>query len=271
MKHSRMFVALVAAAALLPLTAPASYAAAPTNDVPAGAVALTLGQTWNQDTTEATTDALDAALNRTCGAPVTNASVWFTYTDPTGAGFLADMTASDYSGGFIVTAGDPANGDFVACGPDAVAVRGTAGTTYYLVAFSDNATLGGNLSVTLSEPPPAPEVTLTIDPRGTADKAGTAHISGTYSCSNADGYQSDIEGMLTQRVGRTKITGFFFSYPLECDGAVHPWDAFVVSDTGLFSGGKAANVSVAFACGMVDCAAYQTGATIQLDRARTWN
>lgn len=270
MKHSRLVVALIAAAALLSLTAPASYAAAPANDVPAGAVVLTLGQTWTQDTTEATTDDLDASLNATCGAPLTNASVWFTYTDTTG-GFLADLTQSDYLGGFIVTAGDPALGDLVACGPDQVAVRGTAGTTYYLMAFSDNQTLGGHLSLTLSEAPPAPEVIVTIDPRGTAYKDGSAHISGTYSCSNADGYKSAIEGILTQRVGRTKITGQFFSYPLECDGAVHPWDALVVSQTGLFSGGKAANVTVGFACGLVDCAEYQTGATVQLDRARTWN
>ena len=107
MKHSKMFVALVAAAALLPLTAPAAYAAVPGNDVPSGAVTLTIGQTWTEDTTEATTDALDAALNQKCGAPFTNASVWFTYTDPTGAGFMADLTASSYAGGFIVTAGDP--------------------------------------------------------------------------------------------------------------------------------------------------------------------
>ncbi len=269
MKHSKMFVALVAAAALLPLTAPAAYAAVPGNDVPSGAVTLAIGQTWTEDTTEATTDALDAALNQKCGAPFTNASVWFTYTDPTGAGFMADLTASSYAGGFIVTAGDPSAADVVACGPDAVAVRGGAGTTYYLMAFSDNATLGGTLSVTVSAAPPAPEVMVTVDPRGTAYKDGTARVSGTYSCSNADGYSSDIEGELTQTVGRMKITGFLSAYPLECDGVVHPWEALVVSPTGMFAGGKAANVTVGFACGLIDCSAFETHATIQLDRGRT--
>lgn len=89
---------------------------------------------------------------------------------------------------------------------------------------------------------------MTVNPRATAYKDGSAPVSGTYSCLNADGYGSDVEDELVQQVGRVKITGSFFVYPLECDGAVHPWNGVVTSHNGLFAGGKAANVTVAFAC-----------------------
>lgn len=92
-----------------------------------------------------------------------------------------------------------------------------------------------------------------MDSKGVAYKDGTARISGTHSCTNADGYASNIEGTLTQTVGRVKINGFFFINPLECGGATHGWDAFVFSENGLFAGGKAANFSIEFACGLVEC------------------
>ena len=116
----------------------------------------------------------------------------------------------------------------MACGPTSVAVSGgEPGTTYYVVAFSDTEVNGGNLSVTFSALPPAPETTLTVDPTGRAFKDGSAQLTGTYSCTNASDYDSDIEGTLTQRVGRFKVNGFFFVYPLMCDGQVHPWEALV--------------------------------------------
>jgi len=263
----RSLAAVTAAFVLLPLTASAALAAPPSNDTAAGATTVgALPTTISQDTTEATTDAVDSALNDVCGAPATNASVWFSYTDVTGNGFLADMTASDYSGGFLVTAGDPSEGNLVACGPGQVGVRGEPGTKYYVAAFSDSTTPGGNLSVTFDALPPAPTASLTVNPKGVAYKDGTARISGTYSCTNADGYNSDIEGQLTQTVGRTKINGYFFAYPLECDGSTHTWEAFVFSDNGLFAGGKAANFSLAFACGLAECTVAEASGKIQLSR-----
>ena len=66
-----------------------------------------------------------------------------------------------------------------------------------------------------------------------------------------------------------KITGYFFLYPLECDGASHRWSAQVVSDNGLFRGGKAASVAFGFACGVFDCSDGYSEQTIQLSsRAR---
>ena len=263
----RSFAAVTAALVLLPFTASAALAAPPSNDTAAGATTLrALPTTISQDTTQATTDAIDAALNELCGAPATNASVWFRYTDVTGNGFLADMSASNYTGGLFVTAGDPKDGNLVACGPNQVGVRGEPGTTYYVAAFSDSATMGGKLSVAFEALPPAPTASLTVNPKGVAYKDGTARISGTYSCTNADGYSSDIEGQLTQTVGRTKINGYFFASPLECDGSTHTWEAYVFSDNGLFAGGKAANFSLAFACGLVDCTVADASGKIQLSR-----
>jgi hypothetical protein len=268
MKLIRTLAAAACAAAFTLASATAATAAPPGNDTAGGATAVTvLPTTITEDTTEATTDDLDAAVNADCGAPATNASVWFTYTDTTGAGFAVDMSASDYTGGFIVTAGDPADANLVACGPTSVAVSGGApGTTYYVVAFSDTEVNGGNLSVTFSELPPAPETTLTVDPTGKAFKDGSARLTGTYSCTNASDFDSDIEGTLSQRVGRLKVNGFFFVYPLMCDGQVHTWEGVVTADNGTFSGGKAAHVTLIFACGFTDCTVQEVDGTVQLRR-----
>ena len=110
---SRTALSAVMAVALIPAVAvSAANAATPSNDAVSGATVIgSLPTTITQDTTQATTDAVDAALNADCGAPATNASVWFEYTDVAGAGFIATMENSDYSGGFFVTEGDPSLAD----------------------------------------------------------------------------------------------------------------------------------------------------------------
>ncbi len=238
------------------------------NDTPTTATVVTaLPSTITQDTTGATTDALDASLNANCGAPLTNASVWFAYTDPDGGGVVADMSASSYTGGFIVTEGGPAAGNLVACGPMTVGFTTSPGQTYYVMAFSDTATNGGQLEVTFDEAPPAPEATITVNPQATAFKDGSAKLTGTYSCSNADEF-SDVDGTLTQQVGRVKITGDFFVSPLQCDGAVHTWEAIATSQNGLFRGGKGATVAFTFACGALDCALGFTEQTVKLNTSK---
>ena len=268
---SRAALSAATALALIPTVAvSAAHAATPSNDTVSGATEIgSLPTTITQDTTQATTDSVDAALNNDCGAPSTNASVWFKYTDVDGAGFLATMENSDYSGGFFVTEGDPSLGNLVACGPTTVGVQTTPGETYYVVAFSDTSVNGGNLEVTFDKAPPMPEISVSADSRGVAYKDGSAQVTGTYTCSNASGFDSDVEGTLTQRVGRVKITGYFFVYPLECDGATHAWSAQVFSDNGLFRGGKAASVTFGYACGVFDCSFGYAEQTVQLSsRAR---
>lgn len=257
--------AAVAGALLLPSLATAAVAASVPNDTAATATAITtLPTSISEDTTSATTDALDATLNAGCGAPFTNASVWFRYTAPADGGLIADMTASDYTGGFMATEGDPSNGALVACGPEAVGFATTAGQTYYIVAFSDTATNGGQLAVTFDTAPPPPEISVTVNPRGTAYKDGSAKLTGTYTCTNADDFSSEIDGTLTQRVGRVKVTGDFFVYPLQCDGVVHQWVGIATSSNGLFRGGKGASVTFGFACGLFDCSLGYTEQKVQL-------
>jgi Family of unknown function (DUF6299) len=269
MKTRRFIVAAVAALLLAPLGASTALAAAPANDTPSGAIAVSVPSTVVQDTSEATTDSLDAALNDQCGAPVTNGSVWFSYTDTSGEGLLVDVSGSDFTAGVIIVAGEPTtDSTIVACGPDFAAVRGEAGTTYFIMAFSDtDGVIGGNLVADFSELPPAPEATLTVDPKATAYRDGSLLLRGTYSCTNADGYSSDVEGTVTQTVGRLKIEGYFFVYPLECDGAVHPWEAIVTSSTGLFAGGKATSVAVAIACGFFECTGTEVVQKLRVTRA----
>lgn len=52
-----------------------------------------------------------------------------------------------------------------------------------------------------------------MDPRGTAYKDRSERLPGTYSCANADDFYSDIEGSVTQRVGRVRINGSLFVNP----------------------------------------------------------
>src|SRR4051794_10984468 len=69
MRAPRLLVALAAAALLAPLGA-TTASAAPTNDTFAGATVIsTLPTTVAQNTSTATTDAVDVALNEQCGAP----------------------------------------------------------------------------------------------------------------------------------------------------------------------------------------------------------
>ena len=268
MRAPRLLVALAADALLAPVGAATASAAPPGNDTPAGAtVVASVPTTISQPTGQATTDGLDDSLNAQCGAPATNGSVWFRYTDTTGEGLVVDLGASDISAGAMIVDGDPAaGGSVVACGPVSTAAVGAPGTTYYVMAFSDTpGVTGGNLSVTFDKAPPSPTAGLTVAPRATAYKDGSMLLSGTYSCTNAD-FFAGLQGQVVQTVGRTKITGTLDLLGLQCDGNVHPWNAVVTSENGLFAGGKAASVSVVFACGLIECAEQLVEQKVQVSR-----
>lgn len=253
MKLRRLLAASAVALLLGPLGATAAVAA-PANDTAAGAVVIdSLPATHEQVTTDATTDDLDASLNAMCGAPATNGSVWFRYADATGEGLGVDVSASGFSAGVMIVAGDPTtDGQLVACGPGGSSFRGEPGTEYWIMAFSDNeAVTGGNLVITFEALPAAPTASLTVEGDATAYRDGSLSLRGTYSCTNA--YDAWVDGQVVQTVGRLKITGWFSFGPLECDGQTHGWDAVVTSDNGLFAGGKATSVSMAIACNDYEC------------------
>lgn len=262
MPRSLRKVAISAATVTLLVLAaglPSAWAAAPGNDLIAGATTATLGFSESLDTSEATTDADDAAVNTHCGAPATDASVWYAYTPASDGGAIVDVSSSSYSAGVIVATGSPGSLHLVTCGPRAVAFTANANTTYYVLAFDDQldgAGNGGALRISLNETPPPPTIDVTVDPTGTVNaKTGSAAISGTISCLNAQFV--DVQTTLQQRVGaRATITGFggFFADASMCTGTPQPWTSEVLPQNGKFAGGKTASFTFSFGCGMFECA-----------------
>jgi Family of unknown function (DUF6299) len=257
-----MLVGLVVAG--LVVVAPAA-AAPPANDTFAGAVTISaLPFTDTVDTTEATTDADDANANANCGAPATEASVWYAFTPASAIAVSVDVSASDYSAGVIVVTGSPGNFELVTCGPGAVSFSAAAGVTYYLLAFDDTpgGVNGGTLQISVSEAV-LPEAAVTVDPRGLVNPhTGVVTVSGTFACANADFAFVDVS--VTQRVGRFTITGFGEVFADPCDGQSHPWSVDVTGSNGKFAGGKANVDAFMFACGAVECTTAEATQTIRL-------
>ncbi len=125
----KLLAVLALALSALGVSAPAALAASPTNDTFAGATLVAIGFSAVLDTTGATTDADDAQLNASCGAPATDASVWYALagSDTT---VVVDVSQSSYSAGVLVGVGSQGSLQTVACGPGTVAFFAAAGTTY---------------------------------------------------------------------------------------------------------------------------------------------
>jgi hypothetical protein len=247
---------VVVALALCTVSVPAALAAAPSNDTFPNATTASIGFSEVLDTTEATTDADDAQLNTDCGAPATDASVWYVLQG-TGSFVIVDVSASDYSAGVLVGVGTQGNLAIVACGPGSVGFSAAAGTTYYVLAIDDQfdgGGNGGNLSISFNALPPPPTVDITVSRFGAVNpRTGVATISGTYTCT--DGDLIDVLIDARQDTGKKFVvlgSGEFVATGT-CDGAAHDWSAQVVPQSGKFAGGKAMTVNLAFACGPFEC------------------
>ncbi len=254
--------------ALVPFAAGAASAAPPGNDEAAGAVVLHLGDQVNQDTTEATTNAGDDTLNENCGAPATNASVWYQYTPAKKRNVVLDTTASDYSAGLMVFKGTPTADSLIGCGPGTVGIRAKAGQTYYVMAFSDTDVIGGNLALTLKNAP-APHVHVTIAKHGVAFHGGAAQIHGTFRCTHGESF-AGVDAHLLQRAGRLKIQADGGT-TVTCDGATHPWSTRLVSPVGTYAKGNAKAKATIFACGAIQCAHLKVKRDIHLSWATSRN
>jgi len=247
-----------------------ALAAPPANDTFPNATPVTVGFSEQLDTTEATTDADDAQLNASCGAPATDASVWYVL-EGSDQLIKVDTTGTDYFAGVAVGVGTQGNLVLVACGPDAVAFFAEVGTTYYVMAFDDQFDGGGNggtLNISFTVAPPAPTLTMTVDPVGKVNnKTGVATISGTYTCTDADSLEAFID--IRQNVGRFAVLGSgSFSESAICDGEAHPWSATIEPFNGKFAGGKAATITVALACGDFQCTDGYVEQTVMLRGGR---
>jgi hypothetical protein len=256
---------LVAGTAVL--TAVPASAAPPSNDVITGATAITaLPFAETVDTTEATTDAEDAAVNANCGAPATNGSVWYTLTAGDSPAYVVDVSQSDFSAGVIVATGTPGNLSLLACGPLSVGFEATAGETYYLMAFSDTPEVpGGQLSIAVRESGPAPKVSMTVKDTGKVNKAGVATLSGTYTCIG----EADlvlVQGTLQQEQDdEVQVRGNFEVPDLKCGGTFN-WSADVTAESGVFKKGLAATIALTAGCNALGCNVYETLEVVRLRR-----
>lgn len=237
----------------LSLAVPA-LAAAPSNDTYAGRTVIgTLPFSEVLDTSEATTDADDEELNAECGAPSTDASVWYELTPTSDVTVLVDVSNSDYPAGVLVGTGSPGSFSIVACGPGAVGFEAFSGETYAILVLddqSDEVGNGGILTITVDEAPPPPAIDVTIDPIGTFTKAGSATVSGTVVC-DAGAEFAFVDVQLRQRAGRVFIDGFGGT-EVFCDGTLQSWTAEVVGN-GLYKGGQATATVFAGACNAFTC------------------
>ncbi|SCZ84452.1 hypothetical protein [Nitrosomonas mobilis] len=245
-----------------------AIAAPPTNDTFTNSTPVTVGFSEVLDTTEATTDSDDALLNTSCGAPASDASVWYSFNATSDTNVVVDVSQSNYSAGVLVGEGSQDNLQTIACGPGAVPFFATAGTTYYVLAIDDQLDGGGNgglLSISFNEVAPTTLDDFTVNPVGIVNiRTGVATISGTYTCNNGDFL--GLFGDASQNVGRiATIRGdFFFFDSGTCNGTSHPWSGNVVPQNGKFAGGKAMTMTFAFTCGPFQCADGYIEQKIQL-------
>jgi Family of unknown function (DUF6299) len=265
-RSTRFVLAATLALGAVAISAPPALAAPPANDTFGGATPVAVGFSEVLDTTEATTDADDAQLNESCGAPATDASVWYAI-DGSDTGVVVDVSQSDYSAGVLVGVGSQGSLDTVACGPGTVGFFAAAGTTYFVLAIDDQfdgAGNGGSLNISFNEAPPPPTVDITVNPFGRVNaRTGVATISGTYTCTNADFIDVFVEAR--QIVGRFTVVGSggFFDVGT-CDGEPRTWSAEVFPDNGRFAGGRAMTVAFAFSCGPFECVEGFAEQTVRL-------
>ena len=245
-----------------------ALAASPGNDEYSGRTVVAAFPFSDEvDTTEATTDALDASVNLECGAPATDASVWYEYTPGVDGQFVVDTSGSNYSVGIIVLTGAEGSFLFNACGPDGLVVYGTAGETLTILVFDyDEVGNGGNLSLAITEVPPPPVLELTVSRQGSVNqRTGLATITGTISCSGGDeSGKNYLDVQLTQRIGRFVISAGG-SASFACDGQTEPWTVEVTGYNGRLAGGKATVTVFATAC-TFNCTTVTADQTITLRR-----
>jgi hypothetical protein len=253
-------------ATLLSLGVAVPVLAAPTrNDTYADrTVIASLPFSQSLDTRRATTDADDDEINEQCGAPATDASVWYELSVTSSTFVSVDVSASNYTAGVAVATGSPGAFSVVTCGPGAVAFEASGGETYAILAFDDQGDGGGNggtLNIVVDEAPPPPAIDVTVNSTGTFTASGSATVSGTVVCDESADF-AFINVQLRQRAGRVFIDGSGGT-DVFCDGTVQPWTV-EVSGNGLYKGGSATATVFAIACNASGCSQDSEERSIKL-------
>ncbi len=244
MRRSTTAAIVTAMILLIALAAPVA-AAPPTNDDPSGATLVTEPLPFVDaiDTTEATNGPDDAVG---CGGPDVIGSVWYTYQPTSDVAVQISTDDSDYLAGTNVLVGAPGSFENVFCAIGTFRVDLTAGTQYwFLVTPPDDASPAGNLVWSIDVAPPPLQISLTIDPRASLDRAtGNVLVSGTVTC-DREAFIG-IDGSVRQRAGRAFIDAFFFTEVL-CTPEGVEWTAEAFPQNGRYAGGKATVNAFAFA------------------------
>jgi hypothetical protein len=250
---ARLALVLVALAAF---TAPA-LAAAPSNDTFAGAKLVTLGFNETLDTSEATTDVIDAQALASCGAPTVAATVWYAL-EGDGSRVLIDLRGTDFVPGLAVVTGSPGNFTFVTCDAYYTAFDTVAGATYYVMAFSQaDGGNGGNLHISFTQSV-LPKLSFSVDSNGTLDSSsGSATISGSYTCTAGNDFTVFVDAKQGNVTGRGEFEGL-------CDGATHSWAAVVEPQSGAFKAGKVKTTSFGIASNVDQGLAYEINQKVNL-------
>lgn len=204
---------------------------APANDTIGGATPIpSLPFTDVVDTLRATTDADDEQVNRSCGLPSTENSVWYSFTaGPADTSVLFGTPDSTYHADVIVATGSPGALTTLGCGSFGVIAPTTPGTTYYVLVSSPSLSGGGRLVLKVIPTPPPAAIRVHVKGAGTVDGQGVVHLSGKYRCSNAESAAISGDARRRKRLG-------FFSIPFDditCDGHSHRWRRAVHDDRDL--------------------------------------
>lgn len=161
----KLLVILALAISALGASAPAALAAPPSNDMFINAKPVVVGASDVTDTTEATTDIDDTHLNDACGAPATDASVWYALAGSDTV-VEVDVSQSSYSASILVGVGSKGNLQPITCGSGGIAPEAffaLAGTTYYVLVIDDQGDGGNNggiLSISFNEFPTTVDFTV---------------------------------------------------------------------------------------------------------------
>ncbi len=254
MRLSRLLGVASAVTILTGVTAAPAWAAPPVNDTVDNAVPVTVGYADTLNTSEATTDAVDAQLNETCGAPATDASVWYLLEPAVDTAVIIDVSRSNYPAGVAVGVGSPGALTTVACGPGTILLTASAGVTYYVLAFDDQSDGGGNggrLRIAFIETE-SPSVSLAVSRKAFINSQGNVELHGTYRCENAFGVE--ISGSVSQAEGPRGASADFLTLELGgCDGTRQEWEATARAFGANFRTGNALVTSFGFSCGGFLC------------------
>ena len=153
----------------------------------------------------------------------------------------AGTFASDYDTTLSVYTGRPGSLTQIACNDDSgdlqsrVRFSTVAGTTYFVMAGSSDATPGGMLQLTMEELPPAVVLGISLAGSATVDRDGLARVSGTVTCSRP--VPVVVFGSLRQEASGRVALGYFRS-TVDCTGSAS-WSATVLGTTGTFCVGQA--------------------------------